>query len=1035
MTYHYASGRLLPKFLLKIQKIRYAVLALGLFFCMVCLSGALGQTAGPAFQVSGERVSRVAIDTNKTVRDTLAIEEVEINTGYQRLPKERATGSFVFLDSAVLQRSVSTDIISRLKGVTPSLLFDERAGGAPKLSIRGISTIYGNAAPLIVVDNFPYEGDLANINPNDVENISILRDAAAASIWGIRAGNGVIVITTKKGRQGDRTQIGFNGNATLTGKPDLWYTPRIASADYIEAERFLYRQGFYTNDLANDISFPVISPAVEILADATLPDTEKDRLLTMLGSQDIRDDIDRHFHRSALNQQYTLNLQGGGERHGYYYAAGMDRNRQQVITDAYSRVNVTARHRFRFFDRLDLQTALEWTGSRADRGNTLPWLQNAYPYERLADDDGNHLPIARDFRSSFAGSAARNGRLDWRYIPLDEAAHNDIDDRLGHLRASAQATYTLFAGLQATVAYQYEQQASTQQYLQREGAYYTRDLINRFLAINDWGSNYPVPLGGILDRADGRMESHNGRVQLGYANDWRDGAHTLNLLAGAEVREVMSRTYASRYYGYDELTGTSLPVNTVDWLQQYPTGNWSTVPAQQGVQGTLNRFRSYYANGAYSYHTRYTLSASARIDQTNLFGVKANQRSIPLWSMGGKWDLHRESFVNVDFLSRLSLRTSYGYNGNFDATATAYMTAMYLTSRFGVREAILGALPNPELRGERAAVWNTGLDFASRNQRIGGQLDFYRRRGKDLIGNRPIDPTTGRNTFRGNLAHMQATGIDVTLHSENIARGAFRWQTDAWLSHTTDRITDYGVDANRIYYFYDASLSGLAHEINPVAGRPIYGVYSYRWAGLDGQTGDPMGYLDGSASNDYAAITGQASIDSLLFHGRALPSTTGSLRNTFTYGPWSLSANITFKLDYYFRRSSTTIDYVSTPGSYHADYALRWQQPGDERKTNVPSVTYPQNGSRSTFYENASVLVERGDHIRLQDVQLSYDLRPRMLRGSSTLQIYAYCNNLGLLWRANKQGLDPDYNSNRRLGNTTLPHPRSYALGVRANIL
>lgn len=270
------------------------------------------------------------------------LEEVEVSTGYERLPRERATGSFVFIDSALLNRSVSTDIISRLKGVTPSLLFDERAGGEPKLSIRGRSTIFANADPLVVVDNFPYEGNINNINPNDVESVTILRDAAAASIWGVRAGNGVIVITTKQGKAGHPLQVSFNGNVTVGAKPDLWYEPRISSADLVELEEFLYENGHFQDALVNSVSHPPISPAVEVMSNPTLSQDEKQNLLAKLKKNDVRHDLNRYFYQPTVNQQYASNLSGSSPRHQYFLFAGHDRNRRETVGNHYERSSISA---------------------------------------------------------------------------------------------------------------------------------------------------------------------------------------------------------------------------------------------------------------------------------------------------------------------------------------------------------------------------------------------------------------------------------------------------------------------------------------------------------------------------------------------------------------------------------------------------------------------------------------------------------------------------------------------------------------------
>ena len=171
------------------------------------------------------------------------LSEVVVSTGYQSLPKERATGSFVQVDNELLNRRVSTDVLSRLEDAVPGLVFNRQ--GDSRISIRGQSTISANAEPLIVLDNFPYEGDINSINPNDIESITVLKDAAAASIWGARAGNGVIVINTKKGRYKQALKVAVNSSVNIGARPDLFYEPKISSSDYIAMEQLLFSRGFY----------------------------------------------------------------------------------------------------------------------------------------------------------------------------------------------------------------------------------------------------------------------------------------------------------------------------------------------------------------------------------------------------------------------------------------------------------------------------------------------------------------------------------------------------------------------------------------------------------------------------------------------------------------------------------------------------------------------------------------------------------------------------------------------------------------------
>ena len=193
--------------------------------------------------------------------DTKALQAVVVSTGYQTLSKERSTGSFEQIDQTLFNRQVSTDVISRLDGIANSVLFDKRRGGNADFNIRGLSTITSTITqPLIVVDNFPYEGNINNINPNDVESVTILKDAAASSIWGVRAGNGVLVITTKKGRYNKPLQISATTNLTVTMKPDVFSTHPISSSDFIDVEKYLFSKGYYDNLYTNNTNRPVLSP-------------------------------------------------------------------------------------------------------------------------------------------------------------------------------------------------------------------------------------------------------------------------------------------------------------------------------------------------------------------------------------------------------------------------------------------------------------------------------------------------------------------------------------------------------------------------------------------------------------------------------------------------------------------------------------------------------------------------------------------------------------------------------------------------------
>lgn len=952
-----------------------------------------------------------------TLREnTQSLREVVVSTGYEHLAPERITGSFAQVDRQLLDRTVSTDILSRLKGVTPGLSFDERIGGSnTKINIRGINTIFASAQPLIILDNFPYEGNLDAINPNDVESITVLKDAAAASIWGARAGNGVIVITTRKGRLQQPMRVQVHANVSLLQKPDFSRLPMMASGDFIQVERFLFDKGFY-NSQENSPARPLLSPAVEYLIrhrQGQLTDAQLEEALQGLASHDVRDDFRRHLYDTGINQQYALNLRGGGEKMSYYFSGGYDANSGQ-LGDPYRRVSLRAENSYTPFRRLTLHTGVNFAQGTRQFGRPSfsdinPDLtKKLYPYARLADEAGNPVVLPRDYRQPYAAGAGSMGLLPWDYVPLRDADHIDNKVEQQQVIVTAGVDVDLLKGLTFLGKYQYAQNQDLGTNLQTPDAYSTRNTINRFTQVGPDGTlSYPVPLGSILDTRSNAFKSHNGRGQLRYQQAW--GKHEVTAMAGAEAQTQRSTGHAFRAYGYDEAVGTSMQV---DYLNLFPL---FFNPVSRGrIQDNTSfsernqRFTSSYANATYTYDGRYVLSGSARRDASNLFGVNSNQRGVPLWSAGLAWNAHREAFFQVSRLESLKARLSYGYNGNLDNNLTALATIISINGNLNnTPYAVVRTFPNPDLRWEKIGTWNAGLDFSLKDGRLQGSIDYYVKRGTDLIGDAPVDLTTGvlAGSVRRNVAAMRGDGVDLSLTGKLLDR-ALGWSSTLLFHYNRSEVTRYDRTGASGSTFIN---SGLA--VTPLEGYPLHSIFSYRWEGLDPQTGDPQGFFEGEVSKDYTAITRRTEQEDLVFHGPALAPVFGSLLNTLRYRGVSLSANIGYRFGYYFRRPSIHYNNLFQSWVHHSDYARRWQRPGDEQHTAVPAMVYPNNVTRDTFYANSSALVEKGDHVRLQDINLTVDvLQPaKSQRLVHTLQVYAIARDLGILWRANRHGLDPDH--------------------------
>jgi TonB-linked SusC/RagA family outer membrane protein len=962
------------------------------------------------------------------------LNEVEIvSTGYQNIPLERATGSFTLIDNRGFNRNVSSDFLSRLKGITNGLLIDNsniNAGNSSGISIRGRATIFSDTKPLIVVDNFPYEGDLNNLNPNDIENISILKDAAAASIWGARAGNGVIVVTTKNGKLNQQISIGINANLTVGGKPDLYYQPQLTSSQFIDVEQFLFNQGAYTATVNN--GYAVISPVISLLnkakTDPSFAAQVKEEI-DAFREFDIRNQLDKYFYRKSTKQQYHLNITGGGPKQSYYFSVGYDKNLPNNIVNSDSRTTLKGSNINSLFNgKLKLTTDITISNTKSESASTTysPFL----PYEQIADINGNALAVLRSggLRESYTDTAGKGDLLDWKFRPLEELKNNySVRKRsLTDYRLNFGIDYKIIQGLNISLTYQYYKSNTDINDLNSLESFYTRDLINQFSQIN---SNTrvvtrPVPLGSIYLPMNGSSVFNYGRTQLDYNRKFKEN-HSISGIAGVEIRDESTASLSTSFYGYNQGTGTSYPVDFITQFKKYYDFSTGTIGGRNTYDGNFDRYISYYGNASYSYNEKYILSGSYRKDESNLFGVKANQKGVPLWSTGIVWNIYKENFFTIDWFSNLQLKATYGFNGNVNKTVSAYLTASpssgntinYYNANFSQ---IINP-PNDELKWERVRNINVGIYFSTRNGRISGSLEYYNKNGIDLIAGSPIAPQTGITTFIGNTANTHTKGWDIQINSNNI-EGSFSWNTVNIFNYAADRVTAYkaavGVNSNLANGF----------TISPIVGSPINSVFAYKWAGLDA-LGNPVGYFNGAISSDYTRILNSNDVNQLEFFGSKTPTFFGSMRNTFSYKQVELSFNVIYKFGYFFKAQSLSYSSLFAGGYQQSEYDLRWQQPGDELRTNVPSLIYPSSGSRQSFYSSSSINIEPGDHVRLQDIQFNLNLTKKIYPKLplTNLNIYCYAANLGIIWKKNSRGLDPENISN-------YPTPKTIGFGLKTNL-
>lgn len=1008
-----------------------------------------------------------------------------VSTGYQDLPKERATGSFEVITKEQLQHSTDPNLLRRLEGITTSMNFNnqlissnssnlQNVGGTPSpltnLTIRGANSFatavhsFDNQSgvPLVVIDGIaiPYSIDL--INPEDVESITILKDAAAASIWGSRAANGVIVVKTKRGAYNKPVNVSFNSNFNATDKLDLFYKKTMSVSDYIDAEI----RRFNNNNV--NLTKPVvgrpqrnISPVDEILGSQKsgliTADQATDQLNALRGN-DVRDDYTKYFLRNSLRQSYSLAIDGGSQYVAYRLSLGYDKTLNNTQNSDFNRMVLNYNISVHPFKNLEINGNISYSLQHNNDqavNNRITGVSNStfYPYTRLADDQGNFLSIPKTYRPAWVDllQSTYGDNVSLNYVPLQDINEGYSKTNNHNVNLALTTSYKFNSDFSANITYNYSNGRNELNTLYRQNSFYMRDLINLFTsppgATDQYGNDISfkrnLPLGGQLQTYLDQPVNQTLRGQLNYNKTWND-KHVLSAIAGIDIAQSFDRGTSNIYYGYNEdnLSNTnSLIYNTLISPLLYTTSSGAPFSQLPGLPSSFTYLKirtvSSFSNLAYTYDRKYTISGSVRKDASSEFGIGTNQKGTPFWSTGASWNISNENFYHFDFLPRFQFRATYGYNGNVNPVTSVNPLINYITSPGdnGLLYAELNgsSVSNSKLRPEKTGILNLGLDFGLRNNRISGSIEYYDKRTSDLINTAPLDPTTGYSAFNINSANIHGWGADFTLNSINLRYGLLSWTSNFLFSYNREQVTKLYVPSAQNALDVIAGTTTSAYNV----GYDLSRVFAFRWAGLDPATGDPRGYYNNqivTISNTAQGNTALNNIEnspltSAHYFGSAVPVYFGSLRNSFNYGRFTMSINILYKLGYYFRRTGDTgpVSYANLFNNrtlLGGEYESRWQKPGDELITNVPSLTFPVSSTRDVFYALSDINVLKGDHVRLQEINLSYGFGNKKWFLKNP-RLYLNISNLGIIWRANKLGLDPD--------TFDYPIPKTYSFGFSTN--
>jgi len=939
------------------------------------------------FRYIGYALKTITIGNKKTIelsleREDSKLDEVSISTGYQVIKPEQSTGSVTIMSHKDYDSRINTvDFLTSLQNRMPGLLIngDIQFEGNSLFQIRGISTINGSRQPLVVIDGFPTELSLATINPNEIESVTVLRDAAAATIYGVRASNGVIVIERKKPKIGKtaivyRMTYGFtpkenyeryrwdkNGsNAVIeyTKDNNQYIGPTDWSRITDPTFGWLYNYNMPYNILAQ-------KAAGVISAD------EATRQLEALKTYNNSKSYSDLFLQTATSQTHNLDLSGGSEKATYFITASYNEGTANIIKNGNSRLGLSARTNLKLSKRfsLDLTTNFQQSDNYAA---PVPAITTFYPFEHFQDDNGKSLATYFGSRvNPFYNKLITNlGLLDNLYYPIDEVNLVNDKTRVLNNRFTANFYYDLGKGFGVNFGGVYEIANSEMKHLANSSSAEVRQYVNLYTDPSSTGLVYNIPKGDYLRQLNSKRESYTGRVQLNYDKRIaRD--HAINLIAGVEIRRLLATSGAAAYFGYSDQTLLQRPVN----YATIQSAGYSSTYARTNTPLSYNnlfaqtygddRFLSGYTNAVYSYKDKYSLTGSMRIDQANLFGSDPKNRYRPSWSVGAGWNIDKEKFVQeLAWLNNAKMRAAFGFNGNVAKNALPEVIA---TSRLNTIDNTINTLnlfspANSRLRWEQTYNLNLGLDYRI-FKNITGNIDYYLKRSIDLLAPNEIDPTRGVLSAIINQSSIKNTGIEVALHADWISSRKFNWNTGLVVSRNNNKVLKV--------YSYNITPSSpssayIIYNTNYLQGYSTGALFNYRFAGID-NTGAILIYdKDG---NKKSLNVNDQGINDVDYAGSSIPSYNIGLSNRFDIGSFYLYAMLN-----YYGGFSTRMPFLDPTAMRPYEGASNyWRKPGDENIPDVmPALKYSPNNRYLIGSDRYTV---DGSYFTLGDVTLAYSFR------------------------------------------------------------
>ena len=1006
---------------------------------------------------TGKKTINVTLNSSTSTE----IDEVVV-TGYQNIQRRDIVGSITSIKAKDIIMPSFTTIDQMLQGRVAGMVVtntSSRVGTAPKIQIRGTSTLQGNRDPLWVVDGIIQEdfqvtldsGDLMTknlqdiignqiswLNPADIENITILKDASATAIYGSKASNGVIEITTKKNTT-DRLTVNYSANFNIGQRPNYGMFNFMNSQERVRFSQEAFDAGVnYIETPYKDLN--TYEGILRMLQEHDISDIEYRKLYNDMETRNT--DWFKRLTRRSFSHTHNVSVSGGTNKFSYSASIGYNNSEGQEIGNDNERMTGRIALMLRPIEKLTINLTLNGSVSTTNGFfNEVNPMSYATNTNRIIDPDAYYMQ-----RNGYNSKTGKIQTLSYNFI--NERDNSGSKARSNFMSASLDVNWRILDWVTYQFTGGYSNNNSTNESWATERTYYIANEYRGYVfnSVTPTSAEFKaaqLPFGGILYTNDNNQYSYNIQNKLQFSKAFNPD-NRLNALLGMELRSSTAKGTANKVWGYvpdrgERIVAPTIPSEVIT-PNNPPTG-WGILGDiySRGWQRTdnTNNFLSFFATFAYSFKNRYVVNANVRNDASNVFGQDINHRIDPTYSFGLSWRASEEAFFqkHLKWITTLNFRGTFGIQGN----ALTREIPELILSQQGVQPgynryfSTIGQIPNPYLSWERTRNWNFGVDLELFRM-FYMNLEYYTRRSNAVITvDLPFE--YGIDDMKRNGGIIYNRGIEYTLSFTPIQKRDFSLNINLNASKNWNKGGETKIDRNTAMYLRGGSTQILKE------GYPLSAFWSYSFAGLDGSNGKPMfNYVEVPDEEKSKSIDPTTY---LVYSGETEPYFTGGLGFSFRYKSLSLNTSFSLLLGSKKRLPSPYSDFQGSGSmmpdptkNVNRDLLNRWQKPGDEVYTNIPGLptwpieigwTLPNTDSAESaieMWEKSDAMVVSGSFLRCRNIGLSWQMKKEWCDKihAKNLAINFNMDNIFVIASKRFNGFDPE------LENSIMP--RSFSLGL-----